>query len=80
MIQKSVRLNSIEQVKAFVNIAMSKDFDVDLTQGKYIVNGKSIMGVFSLDLTLPITMIAHCSENDTIGAEVEPFENIEKKN
>ena len=80
MIEKSVRLNSIEQVKAFVNITMAKDYDVDLTQGKYIVNGKSIMGIFSLDLTMPITMVAHCGENDTIGAEVEPFENMQKKN
>ena len=80
MIEKAVRLNSIEQVKAFVNITMSKDYDVDLTQGKYIVNGKSIMGIFSLDLTLPMTMVAHCDKWDDITADIEPFEYIEKKN
>ena len=73
MIEKAVRLNSIEQVKAFVNITMSKDYDVDLTQGKYIVNGKSIMGIFSLDLTRPLSVVAYCDDNEQFLSEIEGF-------
>ena len=74
MVERLVRLSSIEQVKSFVNITMAKDYDVDLTQGKYIVNGKSIMGIFSLDLTLPIKMVAHCPVDDGILAETQVFD------
>ncbi len=73
MLEKNIRLSSIEQVKAFVNIAMSKDFEVDLYSGKYIVNGKSIMGIFSIDLTKPIKMVASCDANDPFLSEIEGF-------
>ena len=73
MLEKNIRLGSIEQVKSFVNIAMSKDFEVDLYSGKYIVNGKSIMGIFSIDLTKPIKMVAACDENDVFASEIDGF-------
>ena len=73
MLEKNIRLGSIEQVKAFVNLAMAKDFDVDLYSDKYIVNGKSIMGIFSIDLTKPIKMVANCEENDVFATEIESF-------
>lgn len=73
MLEKNIRLSSIEQVKSFVNLAMSKEFDVDLYSGKYIVNGKSIMGIFSIDLTKPIRMVAACDENDAFANEIESF-------
>ena len=51
MFEKTIMLKSFEDVKKFVDIACSKDYDIELLSGKYIVNAKSIMGVFSLDLT-----------------------------
>ena len=47
-------LSSINDVKDFVNTVSKYDFDVDLTSGRYVVDAKSIMGIFSLDLSKPI--------------------------
>lgn len=65
MIEKKVFLKTLKEVKAFVDLAMTKDYDIELLSGKYIVNAKSIMGVFSLDLTQPLTLVAN------IGADAE---------
>lgn len=46
----TVSLASINDVKSFVNIVSKYDFDVDLISGRYVVDAKSIMGIFSLDL------------------------------
>ena len=51
-----ISLATIEDVKKFVNTVGKYDFDVDLVSGKYQVDGKSIMGIFSLDLSKPIDM------------------------
>ena len=52
-------LNSINDVKDFVNIVSKYDFDVDLTSGRYVVDAKSIMGIFSLDLAKPLDFVVH---------------------
>ena len=51
-----IRLSTIEDVRNFVNEVTRCEFDVDLASGRYIVDAKSIMGIFSLDLLKPITM------------------------
>ena len=52
-----INLNSIDKVKEFCNLTTYKiNGDIDLISGKYVVDGKSIMGIFSLDLSKPITM------------------------
>lgn len=51
-----VRLNTIDKVKRFVNIAMGLDCDIDFVSGKHIIDAKSIMGIFSLDLSKDIEM------------------------
>ena len=55
----SVSLNSIEKVKSFVNTISDFDSDFDLVSGRYIIDAKSIMGIFSLDLSRPIDLIIH---------------------
>ena len=60
MLEKELLLDNIDKVRQFVSVAMGKDYDIELISGKYVVNAKSIMGVFSLDLTKPVTMVAHC--------------------
>ncbi len=50
-----ILLDTIDKVKAFTTLANEKDFDIDLTSGRYIVDAKSIMGIFSLDLSKPVT-------------------------
>ena len=49
----SISLNSIDKVKAFVNDISKYDFDFDLVSGRYVIDAKSIMGIFSLDLSKP---------------------------
>ncbi|AGC69118.1 phosphotransferase system, phosphocarrier protein HPr [Thermoclostridium stercorarium subsp. stercorarium DSM 8532] len=69
----NIMLKSINDVKDFVNIVNKYDFDVDLTSGRYIVDAKSIMGIFSLDLSKPIKVEAHTDNADEFMKEVKPF-------
>jgi len=59
-----ISLNSIDKVKSFVNTITQFDFDFDLISGRYVIDAKSIMGIFSLDLSKPIELNIH-SENET---------------
>ncbi len=54
-----INLNSVDKVKAFVNTVINYDGDVDLISGRYVVDGKSIMGIFSLDLSKPLEVQFH---------------------
>ena len=55
----TISLQAINDVKEFVNIVMRFDFDVDLVSGRYAIDAKSIIGIFSLDLSKPIELHAH---------------------
>ena len=57
-----VMLDSISAVKDFVSIVSAYDYDVDLASGRYAVDAKSIMGIFSLDLSKPIQLTAHTDD------------------
>ena len=54
-----VSLNSIDRVKKFVNDINRFDSDFDLVSGRYVIDAKSIMGIFSLDLSKPIDLNIH---------------------
>ena len=58
-----ISLNSIDKVKAFVNDITKFDNDFDLVSGRYVIDAKSIMGIFSLDLSRPIDLSIHAEEN-----------------
>ena len=60
----SISLNSIDKVKAFVNDISKYDFDFDLVSGRYVIDAKSIMGIFSLDLSKPIHLNVHAEGNN----------------
>lgn len=66
-------LGSINDVKDFVNTVNKYDFDVDLTSGRYVVDAKSIMGIFSLDLSKPIKVEVHSKNADDFMAEIDSF-------
>ena len=51
-----ISLNSIDKVKSFVNTISQYDYDFDLISGRYVIDAKSIMGIFSLDLSKPIDL------------------------
>ena len=59
----TISLNSIDKVKAFVNDITKFDYDFDLVSGRYVIDAKSIMGIFSLDLSKNIELNIH-AEND----------------
>lgn len=61
----NILLSSINDIKAFVNIVNKYEFDVDLTSGRYVVDAKSIMGIFSLDLSKPIKVDVHAEGEDS---------------
>lgn len=54
-----ISLNSIDKVKSFVNDISKFNFDFDLVSGRYVIDAKSIMGIFSLDLSKPIDLNIH---------------------
>ena len=69
----SISLNSINKVKAFVNDISKYDFDFDLVSGRYVIDAKSIMGIFSLDLSKPIDLNIHAE-----GANLDEVLNVLK--
>ena len=69
----TVSLASINDVKSFVNIVSKYDFDVDLISGRYVVDAKSIMGIFSLDLSKPIDVKVMTDDCDSFIDEIKPF-------
>ena len=59
-----ISLNSINKVKSFVNMITKFDCDFDLVSGRYVIDAKSIMGIFSLDLSNPIDLNVHADGKD----------------
>ena len=73
---KSVKisLNSIDKVKAFVNEVTKYESDFDLVSGRYVIDAKSIMGIFSLDLSKPIDLNIHAEDNaDEVLNALKPY-------
>ncbi len=73
MKKTNVMLDSISAVKKFVNIVSTYEYEVDLASGRYAVDAKSIMGIFSLDLSKPIQLTAHTDDADKFFAEIKEF-------
>ena len=59
-----ISLNSIDKVKSFVNDITKFDYDFDLISGRYVIDAKSIMGIFSLDLSKPINLNVQAEGNN----------------
>ena len=70
-----ISLNSVDKVKAFVNEIIKFDCDFDLVSGRYVIDAKSIMGIFSLDLSKPINLNIHAegAALDAILAVVQAY-------
>ena len=65
-----VSLNSIDKVRSFVKDISKFDFDFDLVSGRYVIDAKSIMGIFSLDLSKPIDLNIH-ADGDSLQAVLD---------
>lgn len=69
-----ISLNSIDKAKSFVNEITKFNYDFDLVSGRYVIDAKSIMGIFSLDLSKPITLNIHAeSDVDQILEALKPY-------
>lgn len=69
-----ISLNSIDKVKSFVNEITKYDNDFDLVSGRYVIDAKSLMGIFSLDLSKPIDLNIHADSNlDDILAALDSY-------
>ena len=69
-----ISLNSIGKVKSFVNTISQFEYDFDLISGRYVIDAKSIMGIFSLDLSKPIDLAIHTETNlDEILEALKPY-------
>lgn len=68
-----IALNSVNDVKAFVNITFRAERDVDIHCGKYHIDGKSIMGIFSLELDKPIEVELDDHDAEKLLGELQRF-------
>ena len=64
MLKARISLNSIDKVKSFVNDISGFNAEFDLVSGRYVIDAKSIMGIFSLDISKPIDLIVHTDAYD----------------
>ena len=67
-----IKLSFAEEVKTFVNVASRYDYDMDLRAGRHVVDAKSILGIFSLDLSKPITLEEYAEDCDDLLEELKP--------
>ncbi len=68
-----ISLQMASQVKTFVSIVQKYSYEIDLRSDRYVVDAKSILGIFSLDLAKPITVEIHASDCDDLLAELKQF-------
>lgn len=64
LLKKKVNIGTIDKVKEFVNLTSKTPLDVDLVSGRYIIDAKSIMGIFSLDLSKNIDLYIHADNEE----------------
>ncbi len=68
-----IKLTNVADIRDFVNEVILVDYEVDLVQSRYTIDAKSIMGIFSLDLLSPITLVAHSEKTDALFAKLAKF-------
>ena len=69
----TIRLSLVENVNKFVNIVSRFPFEMDLRAGRHVVDAKSILGIFSLDLSRPITLEIYSDDCEKLMTEIKPF-------
>lgn len=68
-----VMLSSIVDVQNFVNLVNEFEFDVDLVSGRYVIDAKSLMGIFSLDLSKPVIMRVYSENTEELENKLREF-------
>lgn len=73
MHEMKIKLTNVADIRDFVNEVILVDYEVDLVQSRYTIDAKSIMGIFSLDLLSPITLVAHTNAPEELFAKIARF-------
>lgn len=68
-----IKLTYAEEVKAFVNTVNRYEYEVDLRSGRHVVDAKSILGIFSLDLSKPITLEIYNDDCEDLVQDIQQF-------
>ena len=69
----TIRINTINDVKNFVTIVTKCSYDVDIVSGRYAIDAKSIMGIFSLDLSKELELRVHSDNCDELMEELDSY-------
>lgn len=69
----NIKFTTIKDVQDFVKIVTRHEGDIDLVSGRYIIDAKSIMGIFSLDLMNPIQLNAYAEDTSALMADLEKY-------
>ena len=73
MTTAKININTIDDVKSFVSIVTRCDYDVDIISGRYAIDAKSIMGIFSLDLSKELTLNIHSDNCSDFLDEIDKY-------
>ena len=76
MVRKHILVGTIDNAKTLCHVAEHTDCEIDLASGRYIVNAKSIMGIFSLDLSKPIEVLIHTEDTELVNDFLAKLGNI----
>ncbi len=68
-----IKLSFAEEVKAFVNVVSRYPYDMDLRAGRHVVDAKSILGIFSLDLSKPISLEVYADDCEDLIGDLKSF-------
>lgn len=71
-----VKFSTIDHVKKFVNAIQSVDADIDLVHNRYVIDAKSIMGIFSMDLSRPLDLVIHSEDKELTDSLSEIFSEL----
>lgn len=73
MVKRRILLNSVEKIKDFANMICRYPNDFDLVSGRFTIDAKSIMGIFSLDLTHPLELCIYGDEDEELLEALKPY-------
>ena len=75
MTKINIKLETLKEIENFINIAKKYDFDIDFISGKYVIDGKSLMGILSLDLSKPVEIHIHSDNAQKFIYEIKEYCN-----
>lgn len=69
----TISLTQVNQVQQFVNVVSKVPYDVDMVSGRYTINAKSLLGIYSLDLNRPLQVVMYSNDCEELKKELEEF-------